>query len=55
MEQEKILDIAVRAGLMLLSFGGETYRVEDTIKRICLSYNLKCEHFVLPTGLLVSA
>ncbi|NLM75599.1 MAG: threonine/serine exporter family protein [Clostridiaceae bacterium] len=55
MEQEKILDIAVRAGLMLLSFGGETYRVEDTIKRICLSYNLKCEPFVLPTGLFVSA
>ena len=55
MEQEKILEIAVRAGLMLLSYGGETYRVEDTIRRICSSYNLKCEPFALPTGLFVSA
>ncbi|NMA67026.1 MAG: threonine/serine exporter family protein, partial [Clostridiaceae bacterium] len=54
MEQEKILEIAVRAGLILLRFGGETYRVEDTIKRICLSYNVECEPLVLPTGLFVS-
>lgn len=54
MEQEKILEIAVRAGTILLRFGAETYRVEDTINRICKSYGLACEAFALPTGVFVS-
>lgn len=54
MDQEKVLDLAVRAGLILLRFGGETYRVEETINRICTSYGLKCETFAIPTGLIVS-
>lgn len=54
MEQRKILDIATRAGSDLLKFGAETYRVEDTITRICKSYGLACEAFVLPTGIMVS-
>ncbi len=54
MEQEKILDIAVRAGSNLLRFGAETYRAEDTINRICKSYGLPCESFALPTGVFVS-
>ena len=54
MEQEKILDIAVRVGTILLRFGAETYRVEDTINRICKSYDLNCEAFALPTGVIVS-
>lgn len=54
MEQGKILDIAIKAGTTLLRFGAETYRVEDTIFRICKSYGLACEAFVLPTGIIVS-
>lgn len=54
MEQEKILEIAVRAGTILLRYGAETYRVEDTINRICKSYGLACEAFALPTGVFVS-
>jgi uncharacterized membrane protein YjjP (DUF1212 family) len=54
MEQEKILEIAVKAGTILLRFGAETYRVEDTINRICKSYGLACEAFALPTGVFVS-
>lgn len=54
MDQEKILDIAVQAGSKLLRFGAEIYRVEDTILRICNSYGLNCEAFVLPTGVFVS-
>jgi uncharacterized membrane protein YjjP (DUF1212 family) len=54
MEQGKILDIAIKAGTLLLRFGAETYRVEDTITRICNSYGLTCEAFVLPTGIIVS-
>ena len=54
MEQEKILDIAVRAGSSLLRFGAEIYRAEDTTNRICQSYGLPCDAFALPTGLFVS-
>lgn len=54
MDQEKILELAVRAGSILLQNGAETYRVEDTIKRICRNYGLKCEAFALPTGVFVS-
>lgn len=54
MEQEKILDMAVYAGAILLRFGAETYRVEETISRICKSYGLNCEAFALPTGVFVS-
>lgn len=54
MEQEKILDIAIKAGSLLLKNGAETYRVEETILHICRSYNLPCEAFVLPTGVFVS-
>ena len=54
MEQEKILEIAVRAGSLLLKNGAEIYRVEDTIVHICKSYYLSCDAFVLPTGVFVS-
>ena len=45
MDQEKILEVAVSTGTNLLRFGAETYRVEDTINRICKSYGLKCDVF----------
>ena len=54
MEQGKILEIAVKAGTILLRFGAETYRVEETINRICKSYGLICDAFALPTGVFVS-
>lgn len=55
MDQEKILDISVLTGSLLLRSGAETYRVEETIVRICQSYGLSCNAFVLPTGIFVSA
>ena len=54
MNKEKVLKIAVRAGEMLLKNGAETYRVEETITRICLAYGFNCESFVLPTGVFAS-
>ncbi len=53
-EKEQILKIAVRAGEMLLKNGAETYRVEETMTRICLAYGYTCESFVLPTGVFAS-
>ena len=55
MNVREVTDIAVKAGEMLLTSGAEIYRVEDTISRICKAYNIKCESFVLPAGIFISA
>lgn len=49
------LDFAVAAGELLLRNGAETYRVEDTIKRICYKEGFEvAEVFVFPTGIIVN-
>lgn len=55
MDTHQIVNIALKAGELLLKSGAEIYRVEDTIARICKSYGLECETFVLPTGIFISA
>lgn len=54
MEAKQVLEIALSAGQMLMSNGAETYRVEETIERICNSYNLECECIVTTNGVFVS-
>ncbi len=56
MDMNKIIHIATEAGKIILENGGETYRVEETIVRICNAYNIDdAESFVTPTGIMVSA
>ena len=52
--REQVLDIATRAGDLLLRNGAETYRVEETILRICAAYGYVSEPFALPTGVFAS-
>lgn len=53
--QSDILKTALLAGEIMLKNGAETYRVEDTMKRICTSSSLEyAETFVTPTGIFVS-
>ncbi len=52
--REEVLLIAVRAGELLLRNGAETYRVEETISRICSAYGYDSEPFALPTGVFAS-
>ena len=54
MEANQVLEIALSAGKMLMSNGAETYRVEETIERICSSYNLECECIATTKGVFVS-
>ncbi len=55
MDINKVLYIALEAGRIILQNGGETYRVEETIYRICSSYGINnAESFVTPTGIIVS-
>ncbi len=44
-----------KAGMILLESGAETYRVEDTMKRICLSYGAEVvDAYATPTLLIIS-
>ena len=53
---DKILELATQAGKCLLESGAETYRVEDTICRICRSLKVEdAESICLPTGIYVTA
>jgi len=52
---KEVTTIAVKAGEILLTSGAEIYRVEDTINRICKTYKVECESFVLPTGIFLTA
>lgn len=54
MNTGELLEIALKAGEILLKSGAEIYRVEETVKRICGSYNFIGESFVLPTGIFIS-
>ncbi len=56
MNINRIINLAADAGKIILECGGETYRVEETIIRICNAYGLnKADSFVTPTGIMISA
>ncbi len=52
--REEVLDIATQTGDLLLRNGAETYRVEESISRICAAYGYLSEPFALPTGVFAS-
>ena len=55
MDTNKIIHLAANAGKLMLENGGETYRVEETIDRICRAYGLhEAESFVTTTGIMLS-
>ena len=39
-DENKVIDVVLIAGRILLEAGAETYRVEDTMNRIAHSYGL---------------
>ncbi len=56
MEIEKLLDVGIRAGRMLLDSGAEVYRVEETMIRICtgLACTDEVDSYVTSTGIMLS-
>jgi len=54
MEAKKVIEIVTAAGEILLSNGAEAYRVEETITKICNSYELRGECISTSTGLFIS-
>lgn len=54
-EIKRLLVMSILAGKIMLRNGAETYRVEDTLKRICKSRGLQyVQTFVTPTGIFLS-
>ncbi len=55
MDMNKLLHVSTYAGRIMLESGAETYRVEETICRICYSFGVdEADSFVTPTGIMVS-
>jgi uncharacterized membrane protein YjjP (DUF1212 family) len=53
-EEKEALDIAMLAGEILLQSSAETYRVEDTIQRLCREKGVEhAECFVTPTAIVI--
>ncbi|WP_160693204.1 threonine/serine exporter family protein [Clostridium sp. C2-6-12] len=55
MDLNKLIKVSTLAGQILLESGAETYRVEETISRICIAYGVfTADSFVIPTGIMVT-
>lgn len=55
-ESERVMELALMAGHVLLENGAEIFRVEETIDRICRYYGLESGNaFVLSNGIFMTA
>lgn len=56
MNPNKVIQLAMKTGSLLLESGAETYRVEDTIVRICNTYGMvETNCFCTQTGIMLSS
>ncbi|PXA01301.1 hypothetical protein DD922_07915, partial [Staphylococcus pseudintermedius] len=54
-DENKVIDVVLLAGKVLLESGAETYRVEDTMGRIAASFGLEDTYaFVTSTAIIFS-
>lgn len=52
---QKVIDVCLLAGRIMMQSGAETYRVEDTMTRMAASCGIKnAQTFVIPTGIILS-
>ena len=55
-EEDRVLELAVDMGQILLQSGAEIFRVEDTMKRVCHHFNVdSCDFFVMTNGIISSS
>lgn len=54
MDVKNVIDIALTAGEILLRFGAETYRIEETVSKICESYEYKGECLAMSNGIVIN-
>ncbi|GAA0745992.1 threonine/serine exporter family protein [Clostridium oceanicum] len=55
MNTNRVIRVALEAGKLILENGGETYRAEETMSRICSAYDIpNSENYVSPTVIITS-
>lgn len=55
MQSEQLLPMVLRIGQLLLEYGAEIYRVEDSINRICKAYGaVSVDIFAIPSSLIIT-
>ena len=55
MQSKNLLPIAIKIGSLMLEFGAEIYRVEESIVRICKAYGaVSTEVFAIPSSIIVT-
>ena len=55
MDFNRIINFSTELGTLMLENGAETYRVEETMSRICLAYGIeKVDVFVIPTNIIIT-
>lgn len=54
MDYYLLTDLAARLGYELAVSGAETFRVEDSVRRLLLAYGIECEVFAIPNCLVIS-
>lgn len=54
-DEQRVLELAMEMGQILLQSGAEIFRVEDTMRRICTHFAVEtCNFFVMGNGILSS-
>lgn len=54
MDYSLLTDLTVRIGYELAVGGAETFRIEDTMRRIMEAYGVECQTFAIPNCVMVS-
>ena len=55
-EEDRVLELAVEMGEILLQSGAEIFRAEDTMRRFCRHFHLDdCHFFVMSNGIISSS
>ena len=54
MNYEKLMDLVSAMGSRLAMSGAETYRVEESVKRICAAYGLEARVYAIPHSLIIT-
>lgn len=54
MDYYLLTDLAAKLGYELAVSGAETFRVEDSVRRLLLAYGIECEIFAIPNCLVIS-
>jgi len=54
MDYYLLTDMAAQIGYELAAAGAETFRIEETMRRVLAAYGIECETFAIPNCVMVS-